>query len=548
MGEGAVGSTDAPEGRWIVRATWLFLVLGIAIRLVRYLVDYPIWHDEAFVAVNLWDRSYTDLLRPLDFGQVAPWFFLAIERTAVLWLGYSELSLRLFPTVCSVLSVPLFFHLSGRVLNGSPRLLAMAVFATSVYPVRHGAEIKPYASDLLAALILLSLAVECHRSSRPGRWWSLLAATVPFWIAVSYPAVFVAGGLSLALAPSALRSPRRARLPFLIYNVMVLASFLAVYLGSTVFQAEKMREFYRNGYWAESFPPLDRPWLVPLWLLDVHAGTMMAYPAGDRHGGSILTLACVIAGIIGFRREGKQRLLAVLLVPAALGLLAAFLGRYPYGGAPRIMLYLAPSICLLAGAGASRWLARLPRPALRHGLMCTCVAGLGLLAAGLMIRDLARPYRVVDDLRSREFARWFWGGGAGRGPFVCLGSDLGLTFDREVWDVGMSAVYLFHQRRYSPEHQRPLPIDLSPDGYSTNRPLKIVAFHDVPDQYPAFARWLTTLERSFRLQGRESYIVHPGKPGEPWLRDAYVILELVPRDNAATRTAGKGEAAAGRRF
>ena len=49
---------------WTVTATWLFVGLGIVIRLVRYLVDYPIWHDEAFLAANFWDRDYVNLLRP----------------------------------------------------------------------------------------------------------------------------------------------------------------------------------------------------------------------------------------------------------------------------------------------------------------------------------------------------------------------------------------------------------------------------------------------------------------------------------------------------
>ena len=61
---------EPPGPSWVIRATWLFVGLGIAVRLVRYLVNYPIWHDEAFLAVNFWDRSYVDLLRPLDYGQI----------------------------------------------------------------------------------------------------------------------------------------------------------------------------------------------------------------------------------------------------------------------------------------------------------------------------------------------------------------------------------------------------------------------------------------------------------------------------------------------
>ena len=87
----SVEAPGTPEPAWVVPACWFFVALGIVIRLVRYLVDYPIWHDEAFLAANFWDRDYVDLLLPLEYGQVAPWLFLAIERTAVTWLGYSEL-------------------------------------------------------------------------------------------------------------------------------------------------------------------------------------------------------------------------------------------------------------------------------------------------------------------------------------------------------------------------------------------------------------------------------------------------------------------------
>ena len=328
----ALAGREEPE--WVTSATWFFVGLGIVVRLVRYFVNYPIWHDEAFLAVNFWNRDYLDLLRPLDYGQVAPWLFLAIERTAVKWIGYSEPALRLFPTVCSVLSLPLFAHVAGRFLRETPKLLAVAVFAVSFYPIRHGAEIKPYASDLLAALLLLALAVEWIRSPESSRWWWALTALVPILVALSYPAVFVAGGVGIALAPGALRSNQRpVRLGFLAYNLVLVASFLAVYFACTVFQAEAIRDEYRNGCWAESFPPLDRPWAVPLWLVDVHAGTMMSYPVGDRHGASALTLLCVLTGCLAMHLRKQKKALAVLIAPLGLGLIAAFLGRYPYGGA-----------------------------------------------------------------------------------------------------------------------------------------------------------------------------------------------------------------------
>ena len=47
---------------WIARATWGFVALGLLVRLVRFLVVYPIWPDEAFVAANLLNRDYLGLL------------------------------------------------------------------------------------------------------------------------------------------------------------------------------------------------------------------------------------------------------------------------------------------------------------------------------------------------------------------------------------------------------------------------------------------------------------------------------------------------------
>ena len=110
---------------------------GCLLRVARYLLNFPLWCDETMIAANFLDRGYADLFRPLDYRQVSPVLFLVIELTAVKLLGFSELSLRLFPMVCGVASVPLFRHAAGRVLAGVPLLLAVAVFAVAGWPLRY---------------------------------------------------------------------------------------------------------------------------------------------------------------------------------------------------------------------------------------------------------------------------------------------------------------------------------------------------------------------------------------------------------------------------
>ena len=121
-------------GPLAARATWAFVGLGVLLRIARYAMNYPLWWDEAFVAVNFIRRGYIDLLRPLDYGQVCPILFLWCELTAVKLLGFSEWSLRLLPLVSSVASLVLFRHVAGRIVRGVPLLLAVAILAVSFHP------------------------------------------------------------------------------------------------------------------------------------------------------------------------------------------------------------------------------------------------------------------------------------------------------------------------------------------------------------------------------------------------------------------------------
>ncbi len=513
-------------GEALARATWAFVGLGVLARLVRYLVVYPIWHDEAFLAVNFLGRGYLDLLRPLDYSQVAPILFLWIELTSVRLLGFSEWSLRLFPAVCGVASVFLFRHIAARLLRGIALLLAVGIFATAFYPIRHSAEVKPYASDLVAALILLALAVSWWRRPERSRAWWLLTAVVPVLLALSYPAVFVAAGVSLALGPEVLRQKRRpVRLAYLIYNAVLVAAFLSLYFGCTQIQSTALRLFYRWGYWRDSFPPLEQPWKIPAWLIGVHTGTTLAYPVGGERGASTLTLIALLVGV-AFLRKRVRSPVWLLLAPCVMGLMAACLGQYPYGGAPRITQYLAPSICLLTGLGAALVLGRLPRNLRRRAfrLAVGLLAALGLFVIG---RDLVLPYRVWEDEQSRQFARRFWGEDGRDRQLVCVKSDLGLAFQPKLWSSGMSAVYLFHRGMYL-NREGLGALTFSALRRDAERPLRLVFFDDLPRDDALFNEWLARLGSAYRISPPAVFTVNPGKPGELWLREQYAVVDLVP--------------------
>ncbi len=515
---------------------WGFVGLGVLVRLVRYLVVYPIWHDEAFLAVNFLDRGYLDLLRPLDYSQVSPILFLWIELTAVRLLGFSEWSLRLFPALCGLASVFLFRYVAARLFRGMALVFAVAIFATAFYPIRHSAEVKPYSSDLCAALMLLAMAVNWWRSPGQSRWWWILCGIVPVLLAVSYPAVFVAAGLSLALGRGAAQRVAKVRMGFLVYNVVAAASFISLYFSCTFTQATRLRAYYRFGYWRDAFPPWQEPWRLPGWLIGVHTGTTMAYPIGGERGASILTLVAVLAGVAFLCRGRRWVLMRLMLAPVAVGLLAAFLGRYPYGGAPRITQYLAPSICLLAGLGGAFLTMRLPSPRWRRRVLGAAVGLLGAIGISLIARDLIEPYRVWSDEVSRRFARRFWTEDAKTFRLVCVKSDLGMNFQPRLWTSGMSAVYLFHRGVYA---QSGRPSEHSPSGAPSHgeKPIRLVFFDALPRGDASFERWLLNLHPAGQNLARQEFVVSPGKPGEAWLRKRYVVLDVAPITAVETEVA-----------
>ncbi|WP_337173712.1 hypothetical protein [Paludisphaera sp.] len=541
------GISTGEDDRWFVRASWMLVGLGLLVRLVRFAVDYPIWHDEAFLAASLWDRGPAELARPLEYGQVAPWMFLVVERLFVATLGYNEMTLRLFPTLCGMASLVVFRHVASRMLRGWGLVLATGALAVAFYPIRHGNEIKPYATDLLAATVLLAFAVEYLRRPDRSRWWWIAAATTPVLLGLSYPAVFVAGGVAAALAPTVLlRGSNRVRAAFVAYGLAMVASFGVIYLAATSSQQQAMGDHYRFGYWRESFPPLDAPLWIPAWLLDVHAGNLAAYPVGERRGGSAATLICAIVGVLALWRSGRRATAGVLLAPFGMGLVAAFLGKYPYGGEARVVQYLAPSICLTAGLGMAALAARLRRPGAAERVPRLLLGAMVALGAGLIVKDLAMPYRVYKDVKAREFAREFWAEQARDADLACAKVDLGVEIDPHSWKAGMSAVYLFHQRLYSPRHRAGEPFRATPDSWSEGRPLRLVLYRDFSADDPNMQALLIAMGRDYELLDAREYVVDPGPTRESWLRDAYGVFDFVPRRGDGEETAAGAVEGAGR--
>jgi hypothetical protein len=517
-----------------------FTVLGIAARALRYLVSFPLWEDEAFLSLSLINRSYSDLLQPLAFHQVAPVPYLWLQKAVVDVFGFNEWALRLTALVAGIAALLLFRRIVDRMLDGWARVAAYGYFAVAYPGIRYAAEAKPYGIDLFMAVLVLCCVVE-WTSTRRRRWIWSLAVVSPVALLVSLPAAMVVMTASLAIGWGLHRrgteegtATGRDWLAWTLMNVIALASgATAVFLLSATTDAELDR---MRGYWPADFLPVGEFWRIPMWLVGQLAGDYLAIPFGGGNFGSTLTLIIVLAGVGTFYRRRQYHLLWLALMPAAINLVLSALRLYPFGGAVKFSMYEMPMICIAAGAGvtalleSARWLdAR--RSLMQTALLCSIAA----VAVVTMTRDVMLPYKTLSDHHARQWAREFWGALPEPAERVDLKTDLHLDFSPSTFtELSWSATYLANLQIYSPRiRQRRAP---AWERITRDWPLTVAEYHDAGKPYDLAGRdrWLATMAERFTLTATDDVPMHRRDQSDQRLltADFVRLYTFAPRDAA----------------
>jgi hypothetical protein len=397
---------DAPiSSVWAFRAGLGLLLLGVASRMLVYFLSFPIWRDEAALALNFVSRDFRGLLNELDNFQVAPLFFLWIEKAIYQLAGQSVQLLRLVPVVAGVAALVLFWRLAQLCLEPLPAALAVGFMAVAQVPIHLASMIKPYSIDLFAAVLLLWLAIRSLRATQRSGWLSALALMTPFLLTTSYPAIFVAGSVSLVLLPVVWRHGERTnRILFVAFNLLCMATF-AAHLRLVGREGHDPTlptvETYMAGFWKMGLLP-DKPLPTLRWLGHAHTGHLFSYPL-EFNGGGLLGLLLILAGVYALYRQRRLSLLGLCLLPLAFNFAAAVLRRYPYGGDQRLEQHLVPGICLLLGSGAAEVLRRLPMTRRLGAAFLT--GSFVLIGLAGTASDVLHPYHDVEAAWAADIAQ-----------------------------------------------------------------------------------------------------------------------------------------------
>lgn len=322
------------------------MALGAVLRVGRYLDNRSLWLDESFLAINLLDKSFGDLLGRLDFVQSVPPGFLLVERAVVSALGDTEYSLRLLPLLSSLAALLLFHGVARRLLPPPAALLALLLFATNDVLLYQAAEVKPYSSDVAVALALVWLYLRAAESGSPSSRRALVALALagPVAVWLSFTAAFVLGAIFVALAVQALEERSRRMVPALgAMGAAWLVSFAGMYAVARGNVDRISSEIFAGGD--------SEPAGAGIRNVVHDAWSSFVNPGGFDNGVNGLAALLFVLGVAALVMHRRLDRLALLLLPIGLNALAALLDLYPLGG--RYSIFLVPFLVLLVAAGAA---------------------------------------------------------------------------------------------------------------------------------------------------------------------------------------------------
>jgi Dolichyl-phosphate-mannose-protein mannosyltransferase len=326
---------------------WLLATSGFVLRLQQYFENLSLGNDEAALARNIVERTFSGLNRPLDYNQGAPIFFLFIEKFSTVVFGNKDFVLRLFPLISGLVAIYLLVRIAKQHF-GMAGLFAVLAFAISASSLYYSSNVKQYSSDVMIALLLVFLSGYCLGEEARAKDFLLLGITGVIAIWLSHPSVFVLAGIVLAIAFK--RLSQKDYIP--VTWLLALGSVWCLAFGlDYIFSLRSLvTDPYLETYWRQAFMPLP-PWNNPRWF--VNAYTSLLSMSLDRtslpYSLSWFTLIS-IGGVSLFLR--KRTFALLILLPFAMTLAASALQKYPFQ--QRFLLFLVPFVYLLVGEGLHR--------------------------------------------------------------------------------------------------------------------------------------------------------------------------------------------------
>lgn len=321
------------------------IVLGLIASLIDLIHNRSLWLDEAMLSLNIVNKTYTELLKPLDMNQVAPIGFLMLEKFLSGLFGNHDWSLKIFPFLSFILSVPLLYRITMRMFHSKKiGLLTCSLFATNIFIIRYASEVKQYSTDILIMLLILNLAFEYNIQNRKKHvLTSAVIGSLSIWFSnIAIIGLFVIGIFYLYKRKSDNHHYRNLIIIPIVFWLLIFVVYYSFFI-----YGHPTRSFMVE-YWTLRNAFMPHNMISKEFYLFLFNKMKMLFPflLGFKYNW-IFSLSLCIIGI--FHVAGQKKILFLLLTPILVHLILSSFQLYPFD--KRTVLYVMPALMIFIATG-----------------------------------------------------------------------------------------------------------------------------------------------------------------------------------------------------
>lgn len=309
------------------RLLFFGLMLPLLIVICR---NSSLWLDEAALGSNIVSRSYSELLEPLSYRQVAPIGYLLLSKACNSLFGYNDIAVRI-PSIIAYLC--LFFILGRRACRSPEWFLRFVFIVSAAGVIKYAFQLKQYIYDVLLMVVLFTYG-EFVLSSN---WLSFLLSTVSVLFSnvsfIQLPFFSLLFGLRHSKSHASL-----------LFRFLLVLLPLVVYYFFFVYHHPARSGMHQ--YWAQDFL-FSRKENPLAFVLDRLQGVVHA--AYFTTAFQMLWIFYLL-GLYRYVRERMYFALAATQLPVVSHLAFSALQLYPFDGG-RLTLYLIVPFVYVAADG-----------------------------------------------------------------------------------------------------------------------------------------------------------------------------------------------------
>ena len=304
----------------------IIILLGILLRILLFAEIRPFWIDECMLALNIIYNN--DYFHMLYCDQAAPAFFMYISKfiSHLPPDNFLEIKLRIFPFICSVLSIFVFYKFSANFLKKTYTIILATALMSFLYRlIQYSQEFKQYSCDVLVFMLVLYSYFLLEKTQNK---YLIIALAIGYSLIVyiSFPAVFALCAVFMTL---------------LIFNRQqfkrVFYILIPIFISIVI--------FYINYKISITSPFLKKYWIQGFFSLDfISNKKVIEHLSKYLFNSQIPVLFFALGLITAIKNEFKNKNIFLLLSTLFIVCSAAFLYIYPL--AERVALYLCPIIII----------------------------------------------------------------------------------------------------------------------------------------------------------------------------------------------------------